>query len=372
MDNTMSKDYYIELGSPPGMKLDFSADHYVKILSKKTDKTLLECIGDIISNRTDIHLCLSGGLDSQFSLMCCLELGKNVTAYTYRSFWEDTILNIEDVYIAEQLAKKYKFTHHIIDIDLKEFYDTKTHFKYGAEFYNTSPQIAVHFYFIELLKKKFDIDHIMLGGDPPLLKFNNTIKSDAKNIKVTSNSFFQDVMAPYYMFCESIGIECLRDIYYHSPEAVYKSYENNLDVIKNKKIYCNSQNSGRTGTIGVHKNKFNIYKYKFEYYKNIIPNLIPQKSETTGFETLKKLLAEESGIYNQYDILYRKDMKSMCVNSIRMRRTDTRIAVKDRPRSNPNFRNIIHATELNELYLAFQKYIWENDLECVDRYSFDF
>lgn len=363
----MSKDYYIELGSPPGMKLDFSADHYVKVLSKKTDKTLLECIGDILSDKTDIHLCLSGGLDSQFSLLCCLELGKSVTAYTYRSFWEDTILNTDDVYIAEQLAKKHNFTHHVIDIDLKEFYDTRMHFKYGAEFHNFSPQLAVHFYFIELLKKKFDIDHIMLGGDPPLLKFNTTINSDVKNIKITGDSFLQDSMAPYYMFCESIGVECLRDIYFHSPEAVYKSYENNLDVIKNKKIYCTSQTTG-----GVGRNKNNNYKYKFEYYNNIIPNLIPQKSETTGFETLKKILAEESGIYNQYDLLYKRDMISLCVNSIRSRQTNSKFVRKFPTTAARNFRNIRYTPEINELYLAFQKYIWENDLECVNKYSFDF
>ena len=369
----MSKDYYIELGSPPGMKLDFSADHYVKILSKKTDKTLLECMGDILSDKTDIHLCLSGGLDSQFSLMCCLELGKNVTAYTYRSFWEDTILNTDDVYIAEQLAKKHNFTHHVIDIDLKEFYDTRMHFKYGTKFLNRSPQLSVHFYFIELLKKKFNIDHIMLGGDPPLLRFNPAIDIKTKNIKIAGERFYQDIMAPYYIFCESIGVECIRDVYFHSPEAVYKSFENNLDVIKNKNIYCKTISYS-----GVERNKNNTYKYKFEYYNNIIPNLIPQKSETTGFETLKKILAEESGIYNQYDHLYKGPLIALDNKTLRFREINQRTSGTDRSQglisssSTRMRRNIRYTPEINELYLAFQKYIWENDLECVNKYSFDF
>ena len=369
----MSKDYYIELGSPPGMKLDFSADHYVKILSKKTDKTLLECMGDILSDKTDIHLCLSGGLDSQFSLLCCLELGKSVTAYTYRSFWEDTILNTDDVYIAEQLAKKHNFTHHVIDIDLKEFYDTRMHFKYGTKFLNRSPQLSVHFYFIELLKKKFNIDHIMLGGDPPLLRFNPAIDIKTKNIKISGERFYQDIMAPYYIFCESIGVECIRDVYFHSPEAVYKSFENNLDVIKNKNIYCKTISYS-----GVERNKMNVYQYKLEYYKNIIPNLIPQKSETTGFETLKKILAEESGIYNQYDILYKGPLIALDNKTLRFREINQRTSGTDRSQglisssSTRMRRNIRYTPEINELYLAFQKYIWENDLECVNKYSFDF
>ena len=112
----MSSNYNIKLGDPPGMVVDCSMEHYVDVFANKTNKSLLECIADILHNKQDIHLCLSGGLDSQFSLLYCLELEKNITAYTYRSIWKDTILNVEDVYIAEQLAKKYNFKHHILSL----------------------------------------------------------------------------------------------------------------------------------------------------------------------------------------------------------------------------------------------------------------
>ena len=90
----MSINYNIKLGNNPGMEIDCSMEHYVKVFANKTNKSLMECIGDILQDKQDIHLCLSGGLDSQFSLLYCLELNKNVTAYTYRSIWKDTILNI--------------------------------------------------------------------------------------------------------------------------------------------------------------------------------------------------------------------------------------------------------------------------------------
>lgn len=355
--------------------MDFSIDHYCKINAKKTDKSLLECIGDSLSDKQDIHLCLSGGLDSQFTLMYCLELNKNITAYTYRSIWKDTILNVEDVYLAEQLAKKYNFEHHVIDIDLKKFYDTLQHYKYGADYLNSSPQLSVHFYFIELLKEKFNIDHILLGGDPPIMKYDENIKIDKNKLVMRGERFYQDIMAPYYIFCESIGVECLRDVYYHSPEAVYKSFENNLDVIKKQKIYADGNQRG------TYLN--DIYEYKYHYYKNIIPNLVPQRSETTGFESLKKILAQESGIYNQYDHLYRFPQTILNSESIKSR-IQHHTMVKKEKLYNPTFklldlhetkhinRNIRYSVEAQEIYKEFITYIRENNLKSINKYSFDF
>ena len=60
--------------------------------------------------------------------MLCNDAGSTSTAYTYRSIWKDTIINVEDVYLAEQLAKKFKFKHHVIDIDLFEFYNNNEHY----------------------------------------------------------------------------------------------------------------------------------------------------------------------------------------------------------------------------------------------------
>jgi len=369
----MNKNYYIELGKPPGIEIDFSIDHYCKINAKKTNKTLLECIGETIADKTDINLCLSGGLDSQFSLMYCLKLNKNVTAYTYRSIWKDTILNVEDVYLAEQLAKKHNFIHHVIDIDLKQFYDTLQHYKYGADYLNSSPQLSVHFYFIELLKEKFNIDHILLGGDPPIMKYNKDVTFGKGKIIMAGESFYQDIMAPYYIFCESIGVECLRDVYYHSPEAVYKAFENNLDVIQKHKIYANSK-----PLTSAYLN--DIYEYKYQYYKNIIPDLMPQRSETTGFESLKKILAQESGIYNQYDVLYRRPQMILNVNSIKSRMQHHMLQKKEKLYSNndPTYRikrlnrNIRYSVDAQEIYKEFITYIRENDLKCINRYSFDF
>lgn len=368
-------DFRINLGTPPGMVVDCSTNHFVEINTKPTEKTMLDCISDILADKNDIHLCLSGGLDSQFSLMYCLELNKNITAYTYRSFWKDTILNSEDVYIAEQLAKKHNFDHHVIDIDLYEFFNNNKHFKYGPKFLNKSPQLSVHFYFIELLKKKFNIDHILLGGDPPLFRSVPNKKIKSKNVSIVGEKFFQDVMAQYYIFCNSIGVECIRDIYFHSPEATYTAYQNNIDTLKNYKVFTQIFDTVTD------KNRKDVYIYKYHYYKNIIPDLIPQKSETTGFENLKKILATESGVYNQFDILYRRPQTNLDTKSVWARERTTvlnsralkRNFISENKRRLTIFnRNIKYPSQIIDMYRDFCKLSQQEDMECVNRYSFDF
>ena len=121
--------------------------------------------------------------------------------------------------------------------------------------------------------------------------------------------------------------------------------------------------------------------YKYEYYKNIIPNLIPQKSETTGFENLKKILATETGIYNQYNILYRDPQIAIEVKSPRARQRARRLAnqelqaiYQDETKSKLGrfSRNIKYPDIISDIYVNFLTYIDENDLECVNRYLFDF
>ena len=121
--------------------------------------------------------------------------------------------------------------------------------------------------------------------------------------------------------------------------------------------------------------------YKYEYYKNIIPNLIPQKSETTGFENLKKILATETGIYNQYNKLYRDPQIDIETKSPRARQRARRLAnfdlqanyLEERKSKLGRFsRNINYPNVISDIYINFLTYIDENELECVNRYLFDF
>ena len=360
----MNNDYMIALGSPPGIEIDMSETHYVKTFAKTSTSTLLEEVNKILANKFNINLALSGGLDSQFSLLMCLKLNKNITAFTYRTSWNGIYLNTDDVYIAELLCKKYNVSHHIIDIDLNNFFNTNQHFKYGEKFFNSSPQLSVHFYFIELLKTKYNIDHILLGGDPPLMQYQSNFSSD-NNIRMSGENFYQDIMAPYHLFCKSIDVECIRDVYYHSPEAVYCAYKNNLEVVTNKGIHFEKLDDNMPEA----RYKQNKYLFKFQYYNNIINGLLPQISETTGFEKLKKILAMESGVYNQFDILYRKPMRDKNINSIRNRIFNQVMKGK---RRHGQSRNIIYDQLITDLYKEFNQLVLDTNSTQINQYSFDF
>lgn len=367
----MNNDLILKLGTEPGMILDLSDIFYVKTFAKETENTLLQEIDKILLDKEKIHIGLSGGLDSQFVFKSCISLHKKITAYTYRTIWNDIILNTDDLYTANLLCKQNNVEHHIIDINLNDFFDKKLHLKYGHKYLNSSPQLAVHFYFIELLKKQFNIDHILLGGDPPLLEFNPNVPIDG-NFRMAGESFYQDVMAPYYLFCNSIGVECLRDIYFHSPEAVYCSYKNNVDVVKKQKIHYEKTKLDKDAHYL--KYQVNRYKFKFEYYKNIIPDLIPQISETTGFEKLKKILAMETGIYNQFDILYRYPMRDLNINSVKNKIRDQYVQTRGSTQPIKKFkqRNILHDKKIAEIYSEFCKTVISEKSKKINQYSFDF
>ena len=81
----------IKLGKNPGLEIDISPAFYVKFFATKTDQSVLSCVNDLLKDLDKVNLSLSGGLDSQFSLALAKHLGKNITAYTYRSFWKGTI-----------------------------------------------------------------------------------------------------------------------------------------------------------------------------------------------------------------------------------------------------------------------------------------
>jgi len=368
----------IKLGNPPGAIIDISDILEINVLSEQSEKSFLGCFDKVLPDRELIHLCLSGGLDSQFTLRCCLELNRKVIAYTYRAFWEDTIVNTEDVYLATELCKKYKVEHKIIDIDLLSFYENLTYIKYSADFFNRSPQLAVHFYFIEKLKNEYNIDHILLGGDPPLIRFYPKLwTKDSvldRNIRITNETFFRNNLIPYYKFCKSIGIECYRDIFYHSPEMVYSSYLNNLETVKKANVYLEHNDN-------VGKN--NCYRFKYEYYKNIIPDLLTQKSETNGFENLKKMFAQKTGIYDQFNILYRQPLLNAnsdipwlaeggltsTMSSSIYSHSSTKWEDK---KKNKVFISFKHDKNINKIYSDFCDFVLENNLEPVNQYSFDF
>jgi len=359
----------IQLGKDPGLEIDISPAFYVKFFATKTDKSVIACADELLKDMDKLNLSLSGGLDSQFSLALAKHLGKDVTAYTYRSIWNGTFCNVEDVYMAQHMADINDVKLNIIDIDLNKFFSEREHLSYGKEFANHSPQIAVHLYWLDLLHSEYKIKNILMGGDPPLFKYASEETGTGK-IRM-NDAFYHDILAPYYLFCKSKGILCLRDIYYHNPEIVYAGFKNNIDVVNKQKIYIeNDSRIVKTPDtqeyISTSPYLTDNYIFKYQWYNNIIDGLIPQKSEITGFETLKKILASESGIYNRFDQLYRLPMQDIAVDSVKMMLKTKNRNIRRRGR------NVIMPETLNKLFLEYQKQVINTEATPVNRYSFDF
>ena len=361
---------YLELGKTPGIQIDLSEAFYVKFLAKETNKSVLSCTKDLLKDIDKINISLSGGLDSQFSLALAKELKKDITAYTYRSIWNGTICNAEDVYMAQHVSDINNIPLKIIDIDLSNFFTRNLHFNYGKQYANFSPQLAVHLHWLDILKSDYGVDNILMGGDPPLFKYDSENKEHKMRM---SDNFYHDILSPYYLFCNKNNITCLRDIYYHSPELVYAGFKNNIDVVKKEKIYI--ENDGRNVKIDDNKlyrsrspYRTDNYLFKYAWYNNIIEGLIPQKSETTGFESLKKILASESGVYNQFDMLYRFPMHDRAPKTVGMMLKNRKSIVGKGKRG----RNIIMPDILYNLYKDYKKEIIKTEANPVNRYKFDF
>jgi hypothetical protein len=358
---------FIQLGDNPGLEIDISPAYYVKFHAIKTEQSVLSCTQELLKDLDKVNLSLSGGIDSQFSLLVAKELKKDITAYTYRAMWDNTIVNAEDVYMAQHMSDINDVKLNILDINLRKFFDNNMHFQYGKEYGNTSPQLSVHLHWIDLLHSKYKIKNILMGGDPPLFKYSSV---NTNNNKVRMNdSFYQDILTPYYLFCKSKNILCLRDMYYHNPKIVYAGFKNNIDVVAKKKIYIENdirRVKSFDGTTHRSASPFltDNYVFKYEWYSNIIEGLIPQQSGITGFETLKKILASESGAYNRFDQLYRYPMWDQGVNTVRMMIKTSKIRNKSR--------NIIVPSEIINLFKKFQTQVKKSEAKPVNRYRFDF
>lgn len=358
---------FVQLGEQPGLEIDTSPGHYVKLYATKTSKSILGGTAELLKDLDKINISLSGGIDSQFSLLVAKELKKDITAYTYRTFWDNTICNAEDVYMAEYMSDKNNIKLNVIDINLKTFFDTNQHFKYGKEYGNTSPQLSVHLYWLDLLQSEYKIKNILMGGDPPLFKY--TLLDKKENKFRNNDSFYQDILAPYYLFCKSKNILCLRDMYYHSPELVYAGFKNNIEVVNKHKIYIDNdiRRVKSSNSISKAGSPFltDDYIFKYQWYNNIIEGLVPQKAGTTGFESLKRILASESGEYNKFDTLYRYPMWDQGIDTVRMR-------IKTNKRKRVLGRNIIMPKTIHDLYFQYAKMVKDTGAKPVNRFNFDF
>jgi len=254
------------------------------------NETLMDVWAKAFESFEEVNLCLSSGIDSQFTLSVLRQLEKRINVYIFSFVWDDNVFNSADVLHAIRLCNKLGYSYTNIEIDYKHFLYTGQHLKICKEYKATSPQIALQLKMIDLIEDKSI--PVFLGGDIPFLTFN----FDDRTSTISGLSYQQFITNSFLNYGLKNQRIVIKDLFRVSAETNYLGFKQSLDTVKKHKIVVPSRSSG-TGV---------TQPFRKLFYTDIVGDtLLPPLLKNTGFEMLKVHLAKESGIYNQYDLLFR-------------------------------------------------------------------
>ena len=344
----MTNQHLFYVGNPHTVAFDLQTKS-VKVRLQSTDQELDELWSEHFSQFSEILLCLSGGMDSQFSAHLACKYCKNVSAITFQYIWHNDVVNASDVLMATRFCERYGISHRVVDIDLKDFLDN--HLKHTAKnYYTLSPQIACHLYAMEknLANSKVPV---LMGGEVPLITHRNKTavmpfrwpSSLSGNFADDKASHFQKLVMPYEIMSTLNQINLIRDPFLMSDKIHYLSLARNLLMFETKKIIVSMDDPMKT----------EITEYKRSFYESFGFDFMVPLKKFTGFERLKVHLAMQTGRYNEFDILYRQPLRSLGIPN-------------DKSLAKPIFTD-----ESQFLLEQAQNIIDHSDLRDVNSYDFD-
>lgn len=301
----------------------FDKDNFIKKTTvKHTEHNIFDLWEKEIKKVEKATVCLSGGLDSQFTAQVVKKYCKDVEYVCFVYKWNNTIVNTDDVVACQEFAKLAKIYVDYRDINLKQKLDVDILTQYAVKYRFVSPQLAVLMQCIDTLDKSRTI---FMGAERPFLMV-------CPDGKVALLGFKQDALAkhkinsedypyleglhsmldnhyfPLINFAKQNNIKFVRDLFYMSPEILYQAVTRWADIIDEtglvdrwtKEQYVNGKPPLQESD-QYHTSKSAYYdSYGFEFYKSL--------SKKTGFENLQKHLASTSGYYDEFDVRYREIM----------------------------------------------------------------
>lgn len=270
----------------------FSTDYTNKsfeVFLEPTEETLFSVWEEKFKNFDNVNVCLSGGIDSQFLMYVLSTLKKNIKIYIFSWIWDDCVFNSPDVLHAIRFCKKYGYEYTNIEIDYKSFLETGKCLEVCKQYRAESPQIAMQLYMLGFIDNN---NPIFLGSDTPLIQYdfaNQTCSVTGLNYQVYTTTAFLN----YAKINKKIVI---KDLFKTSPKTQYLSYKSFIDITKDNKLVYPKTNSPVSN-----------YSLRLLTYNSLgaTDYLMKPLLKNSGFEILKMHLAKDSGVYNQYDILYR-------------------------------------------------------------------
>ena len=277
------------IGKPESLILDPEAGILMYSL-KENHKNLYHLLQKKFAGLKNASVCLSGGGDSQFILLMLLELGIDVSAYTYRLKWGIETVNASDVEIARELCNKYNIDQHFVDIDAKDLLENNLH-EYSKKYNCYSPQIICHLKFLEEIKSA---KNIILGDDAPYFVYNKSAEAVDLSLSIHSYGY---IIESYKNFEEIHDVKLIKSHFFDNPEVFYLACKHNIDVVSKYKTHVQSSNKTSTS----------ISRYKYLYYNLLLEHLEINEplSKYTGFETLKDYFASKTGDVDEFDKRFR-------------------------------------------------------------------
>lgn len=278
-----------------GFKVDYTERTLDILLEEPPENvTLIDVWGESFATFDKVNVCLSGGIDSQFALSTVKRLGKEAHVYIFQFLWEDTVFNSPDVLHAIRYCERFEHKYTVIDIDYKNFLHTSQHLKICKLYKARSPQIAIQLKMIDLIPDTHT--PVILGGDVPLLEYDKN--KETSNVMGLS---YQPYMTNAFLnYGQANNRIVIKDLFRVSPVTHYLGLKQLVETTKKHKLILTNEHIGTVSTQPLRK----------LIYSDIGAELIPPLLKQTGFEMLKMHLAKLSGVYNQYDVLFRYPLEN--------------------------------------------------------------
>lgn len=280
-----------------GFVIDYDNTSIKALTDETATGTLLEIWSKKFAGFSNVNMCLSGGIDSQFVLSMLSKLEKNITVYIFSFVWEDCVFNAPDVIHAIRYCERFGYTYKNVEIDYKSFLEGISFIKYCRQYKAESPQIALQLKMLDYIDNS---DPVFLGGDVPFLDFNFLTKR-ANMIGIAYQPFMTYAFLNY---AKQNSRVIIKEMFRMCSITQAISYKEFLNTTKKHKLVCPSTSTGAGSTQPLRE----------LFYRDLGGELIPPLLKNTGFEILKMHLAKKSGIYNQYDLKYRHPLKQVLSN----------------------------------------------------------
>jgi len=367
MDN-----YNISIGNTKTIELNFEAGSTDVYLQKPSQPNLMDLYEEQLAGLDAVTICLSGGLDSQFTANLAKKFCKDVNAVCFRFIWDDIVMNADDVVTAKQFADKIDLELHYEDIDARQHLENNL-VEYTRKYATLSPQISLQLAAIK--NSKFNDRTMMLGGEAPTCvvgKDMNTVYLQRKNYfdeegniidshHSYPNNFYFIFHAPFIRLEVEHGLHIIKDPFLLTPEILYAGYYQNKYVIESFGK-CLVETRGQKRSVEIYKQ--NYYK-SFEDFVFVFP-----LAKRTGFENLKFHLASITGNFDEFDEKYRVPLLNVAKETAwynpRLFDVGSRIAFSKKV--SPLDWHGIDNTELEDIILNSVR---ETEPESCNVYSFD-